>query len=184
MRLALFLARVVAMLLVLCAPAVTSPAWSQCLLCGDAASPLAAPTSAADTAAPSIRPLSITITANLDFARLSSGDAGGALTIEPATGAVVPHGRVQQLGGMAFAGRADVEGEPGAAVRVELPQMIEMTSSSGGRIQVRNVRTDLGSDARIGVDGRLSFSFGGDLDVRGGVDGQFRGRITINIEYE
>jgi hypothetical protein len=183
MRCILVLARVVVTLL-LSVVAVTTPALSQCLLCGDAASPLAAPARATDSAGSTVRPLSITITANLDFARLTSGDAGGALSIEPATGAVVPHGRVRQLGGMAFAGRADVEGEPGAAVRVELPTMIEMTSSSGGRVQVRNLRTDLGSDARIGADGRLSFAFGGDLNVRGDVDGQFRGRITIHIDYE
>jgi hypothetical protein len=184
MRPVLFLTRSVWMLLLLGAPMVATPALSQCLLCGDAASPLAAPDSGGDTGDAAVRPLRITITANLDFARLTSGDSGGALSIEPATGAVVPRGRVRQLGGMAFAGRADVEGEPGAAVRVELPQVIEMTSSSGGRVHVRNLHTDLGPDARIGADGRLSFAFGGDLDVRGDVDGQFRGRITISIEYE
>ena len=167
-----------------------TPASAQCILCGDSAAPAQSPdrqTSGdrplASADAPPVRPLRMTITANLDFARLTSGDAGGELSVDP-SGTVVPRGRVRALGGMAFAGRAEVEGEPGRAIRVDLPSIVELTSVSGGTVRVRNLRTDLAPGARLGADGRLSFAFGGDLDVRGDVDGQFRGRIAITVDYE
>lgn len=165
-----------------------TPASAQCILCGDspatAQSPVVQSSGARDDSAEQpTRPLRMTITANLDFARLTSGDTGGELSVDP-SGSVVPRGRVRALGGMAFAGRAEVEGEPGRVIRVDLPATVELTSTSGGTVRVRNLRTNLPPGARLGADGRLGFAFGGDLDVRGDVDGQFRGRIAITVDYE
>jgi hypothetical protein len=131
------------------------------------------------------RPVRVTITANLDFSRLTTRNGGGgSLSIDPATGAATPQGSVAAIGGMAFSGRALVEGEPNRAVRVSLPQEIVMTSSTGGTVRVRRLVTSLPPAPQLGPDGRLDFAFGGELQVEGGVSGEFRGRVSITVDYD
>lgn len=126
----------------------------------------------------------VTITANLDFSRLTVRDGGGALAIDPVTGAAIPRGSVAAIGGMAFSGRVLVEGEPNRAVRVQLPEDIILTSSTGGSVRVRRITTSLAAAPQLGPDGRLEFAFGGELQIDGGVSGEFRGRISITVGYE
>ena len=93
-------------------------------------------------------------------------------------------GDIVDLGGSALAGSAVVTGEPGRSIRVDLPMSIRMSGSSGGGIEIRNLRTNLPPNARLDGFGRLEFSFGGELEIKGSVAGTFRGRIPITAEYE
>jgi Domain of unknown function (DUF4402) len=131
------------------------------------------------------RPVRVTITANLDFSRVTTRSGGsGSLSIDPVTGAAIPYGSVSAIGGMAFSGRALVEGEPNRAVRVTLPEEILLTSTSGGTVRVRRLVTSLSAAPMLGPDGRLDFAFGGELEVQGGVSGEFRGRVSITVDYD
>jgi hypothetical protein len=147
----------------------------QCLACEAGDAPTARPD----------RPVQVTITANLDFSRLTTRQGGGgSLRIDPVTGAALSQGDVAAIGGMAFSGRALVEGEPNRAVRVSLPGEIVMTSAQGGTVRVRRLITSLPPAPSLGPDGRLEFAFGGELEVEGGVSGEFRGRVSITVDYD
>lgn len=146
-----------------------------CLACADGAG---------EAAAPRERPVRVTIIANLDFSRLTVRDSGGGLVIDPVTGAVSPRGSAASIGGMAFSGRVLVEGEPNRAVRVQMPDEILLTSSTGGQARVRRIITSLSPAPRLGIDGRLEFAFGGELTADGGASGEFRGRIAVTVGYE
>jgi hypothetical protein len=131
------------------------------------------------------RPLNIEIRSSLDFSRATttSGD-GGQISIDPFGGTRTVSGNVADLGGSPFAGSAIVTGEPGRAIRIEMPATIRLSSASGGSMQIINLRTNLPPSPRLDVAGRLEFAFGGDLQLKGNVAGQFRGRIPITAEYE
>ncbi len=156
--------------------------------------PAAAPPAAADVAAvmpEDARPRSlrrravqVSIVANLDFALLTANGAGGAARVAPDGSSAETRGGVRALGGMAFGGRALIEGEPLQPVRVTLPQQITMVSSSGGRLTVRNISSNLPAAPRLDAAGRLEFGFGGDLEVSGAVSGTYRGRIEVTAEYD
>ena len=77
-----------------------------------------------------------------------------------------------------------VTGEPGRAVRIDMPSAIRLTSATGGSVEIVNLRTNLSPAPRLDMYGRLEFAFGGDLLLKGNVSGQFRGRIPITAEYE
>ncbi len=130
-----------------------------------------------------LRPLTITITTALDFARLTTDGGGGVLSVDPLAGTAQPRGAVRALSGLAFAGRGEVTGEPGRGVRIQLPEAVTLYGPAGARVTVRNLRTDLPPAARLDESGRLSFAFGGDLEVSGAVDGQFRGAIRVTVDY-
>jgi hypothetical protein len=131
------------------------------------------------------RPLNIEIRSSLDFSRATatSGD-GGQISIDPNAGTRTISGNVADLGGSPFAGNAIVTGEPDRAIRIEMPPTIRLTSASGGSMQIINLRTNLPPAPRLDMSGRLEFAFGGDLQLKGNVAGQFRGRIPITTEYE
>lgn len=132
-----------------------------------------------------LRPLNIEIRSSLDFSRASAtGPEGGQIAIDPSNGTRLLSGAVVDLGGSPFAGSAVVTGEPGRAIRIEMPPSIRLTSASGGSMQIVNLRTNLSPAPRLDMAGRLEFAFGGDLLLKGNVAGQFRGRIPITAEYE
>lgn len=151
---------------------------AQCLLCDKTGQQGAAPSGPVDA------PLRIEIAAQLDFSRVGAGPGGGAVTIDPRTGARRLSGNVQDLGGMALSGEAVVTGTPGRGVRIFVPASIELDSDHGARARVTDVATDLSAAPRLGPDGRLRFRFGGRLQVAAGDDGNYRGRIPISVEYE
>lgn len=131
------------------------------------------------------RPLHIEIRSSLDFSRATSrGASGGSIAIDPNSGARTVSGDVLDLGGSPFAGSAVVTGEPGRAIRIEMPSTIRLTSPTGGSVEIVRLRTNLSAAPRLDIYGRLEFAFGGDLLLKGNVSGQFRGRIPITAEYE
>lgn len=158
------------------------PAPAQCLLCtGDARGPV----DAIDRAdAEAERPLRVEITADLDFARLVAGASGGNISLDPSTGHPSSTGDVRQVSGLGFTGRIHIEGSPGRMVRIDLPETAILTSANGGRVTVSNIGTGLAPLVRIGGDGRLDVTLGGQLHIIGAVDGEFRGRIPVTVSYE
>ena len=146
---------------------------------------LCAPTDALDQAVAAREiPISIDITTQLDFSRAAlSGTGGGAIEVDPDNGGKRVVGLVD-LGGPSLAGSAVVRGEPGRPVRIDMPSTISMTSSTGGSIEISGLHTNLARTPQLDATGKLSFSFGGKLLVRGSVAGTFRGRIPITAQYE
>lgn len=119
----------------------------------------------------------------LDFDRLVLlGDGQGAATLLP-TGQLSASGAVASVSARAMVGSVSVRGAPGRAIRIDLPPRIELLSSSGGRIAIEAIETDLPSLPRLDSAGSLTFRFGGRLDVRGDAEGDYRGDIPITVEY-
>lgn len=130
------------------------------------------------------RPLHIDIDTGIDFDRMALIDyQGGQAEIDPQTGQRRLT-RLLDLGGMAMRGSVTIRGEPGRAVRVELPDEVILRAPGGRRVELRNMQSDLPAQPRIGSDGYLRFSFGGRIDVDGSDVGRFRGRMRISAEYE
>ncbi|WOE75055.1 DUF4402 domain-containing protein [Alterisphingorhabdus coralli] len=130
-------------------------------------------------------PLRISIEADIRFNRLAFAGAGaGEVQIDPASGSTRTDGGLVDLGGLALTGSARITGEPGRAVRVDLPHSIRLTSQTGGHADLVSLQTSLSPSPRIGPDGTLVFSFAGTLKVSGGIGGHYRGRIPITAEYE
>ena len=130
------------------------------------------------------RPLQIDIDTGIDFDRMALIDySGGQAEIDPQTGLRrLTH--LLDLGGLAMRGSVIIRGEPGRAVRVDLPDQVVMRAPGGRRVELRDVRSDLPAQPRIGSDGQLRFSFGGRIIVDGDDVGNFRGRIRVSAEYE
>lgn len=159
-----------------CAPMlpVTAAAAQSCQLCAADATASRAP----------LRPLTVTVDAALDFSTAVYTSRGsGSITIEARTGRRQMIGLVA-LSGPALAGTVTVTGEPFARVAVDLPRAIVLNSNLGATADVTEIRTDLPPHPVIGADGRLVFTFGGRLTVRNGVDGDFRGRIPVTVDYD
>lgn len=156
------------------------------LAAGDDACRLCKPSDAVESAAIGHEiPLSIEITTKLDFSRAAlSGSGGGEIDVDPQSGRRRVDGGMVDLGGSALAGVAVVKGEPGRPVRIDMPAHARMTSSTGGVIEVTGLRTSLNGNPRLDQTGRLEFSFGGRLIVRGNASGTFRARIPITAQYE
>jgi len=129
-------------------------------------------------------PLRIEITTPLNFSRIAlTGRSGAQITVDPA-GAHSLNGDAVPLGGYPVAGYVMLTGNPGRSVRIDIPREVTMQSSTGGQISITDMRTTLGRAPRLGASGRLEFSFGGRLDVKGDMAGRFRGRIPITAHYE
>ncbi len=130
------------------------------------------------------RALHIDIDTGIDFDRMALIDyQGGQAEIDPVTGQRRLT-RLLDLGGLAMRGSVIIRGEPGRAVRVDLPDEVIMRAPGGGRVELRDVRSDLPAQPRIGSDGELRFSFGGRIIVDGDDVGSFRGRMRVSAEYE
>lgn len=151
------------------------PAAAQCRLC---ATPTTAPEETANG-----KPVELQIESRLDFDRLVlSGEGEGTATIRP-DGSSSTQGAVVGISPRAMVGSATVHGEPGRAVRVELPRRIVLYSISGGQMSFDDVVSDLPSLPRLDSAGNLSFRFGGRLTVSGDDDGDYRGDLPITVEY-
>jgi Domain of unknown function (DUF4402) len=130
-------------------------------------------------------PISIDITTQLDFSRAAVADKnGGNIRVDAQSGSRSVDGGLIDLGGFGLAGTAVVRGEPGRGVRIDMPPSIKMTSSTGGQIDITDLRTNLSAAPRLDSYGQLNFTFGGNVQVHGNVSGTFRGRIPITAEYE
>ena len=157
------------------AVAGSSPVNGQCRLCD-------APTTAAPTDKPG-QDVTLALETSIDFGRLVVSDGGeGSAALRP-DGSTAANGSVQDMSPRATVGTAVVQGEPGKAVRVELPSRIVLTSISGAEIVFEEVVSDLPSMPRLDSAGRLTFHIGGRLRVRGDAEGQYRGDLPITVEY-
>ena len=161
--------------LALLAAAVPQTAAAQCRLCDQPSMQL--PPESADG------DVQLSIETSLDFDRLIfSGQGMGAATVRP-DGSNSAEGIVTAVSPRATVGTIVVHGQPGRALRVDVPHRIELYSVSGGRVTLDQVTTDLPAMPRLDSAGNLSFRFGGRLVVTGDADGQFRGDLPITVEY-
>ena len=127
--------------------------------------------------------ITLEIETALNFDRLVlSGEGLGSVSIRP-DGSTTTNGAVANVSPRAMVGSAVIRGEPGRTVRVELPSRIVLHSISGGEILFDDVTSDLPALPRLDASGKLSFRFGGRLQVRGDADGQFHGELPITVEY-
>jgi Domain of unknown function (DUF4402) len=168
-------------LLMACAISLPQSVAAQCRLCATDSSTLSS------NRAPEQNeiPLNIEITANLDFSRLALlNRAGGEVELDPQSGQRRISGALTDLGGLSLHGEGRLTGAPGRLVRVQLPERIILSAPNGATAELAKLDTDLPAQARLGGDGRLTFSFGGRLRVTGNASGQFRGRIAITADYE
>ncbi|MFL6721430.1 MAG: DUF4402 domain-containing protein [Sphingomonas sp.] len=153
----------------------SSPALAQCRLCNQPTTDRPADSADGD--------VQLQIETGLDFDRLILSGAGpGAATLRP-DGSTGAEGTVAGVGSRAMVGTVLVHGIAGRALRVLLPHRIELYSVGGGRISLDDVVTDLPALPRLDAAGNLSFRFGGRLVVSGDVDGQYRGDLSVTVEY-
>ncbi|WP_237246017.1 DUF4402 domain-containing protein [Sphingopyxis witflariensis] len=158
--------------------ACPATAVAQCQLCAQDAAGGAAATRKSET------PLRVDIETQLDFSRVAVGAMGGAVELDPASGARRLSGAIVDLGGFPVTGVVTVRGEPGAEVRVILPATVDLEGDHGRSARVTGLVTNLAPAPRLGADGRLQFRFGGRLQIAGIDDGDYRGRIPVTVEYQ
>jgi hypothetical protein len=152
------------------------PARGQCRLCSKPTTSLS-PSVDGDG-------IDLQIETTLDFGRLILGSDGqGAAVVRP-DGSVSAEGALAGVSARAMVGTAVVHGAAGRAVRVELPQRIELYSVSGGRVSLDQLVSDLPSIPRLDAAGNLTFRFGGRVTVTGNSEGNYRGDMPITVEYQ
>jgi hypothetical protein len=167
---------------VLVAAGVLAPAPGQaqeasvapCLLCSAKPSEL--------LNAPPAAPLRLEVETRLDFDKVVFEGNGSAMLVLSPNGAVQLTGATA-AGARAMPGSVTIRGQPGRAVRIDLPGRVLLFGDGNGTISIDSLTTDLPSFPRIGADGTLSFRFGGDLRLGGESDGAFRGSIDIVVDY-
>jgi hypothetical protein len=156
--------------------AAASPAAAQCRLC-------TTPTTALEDPVAEGR-VTVDVETNLSFDRLVLFGAGeGTATIRP-DGSRSAQGSIANFGPRAMIGTAVLHGEPGRAVRVDLPRRVQLYSLSGGEIAFDEVTSDLPALPRLDSNGTLSFRFGGRIHISGDADGDYRGDLPISAEYQ
>ena len=156
--------------------AMPGAAPAQCRLC-------ATPTTSPDQSSASM-PIRLEVQARLDFDQIVLLDSSqsGTARIAP-DGSSSTSGSIGALSGRAMVGSVIVRGEPGRLVRIEFPDVIQLYGLTGSSIRLRSLTSDLPSAARLDSQGLLRFRFGGELDVTGNVEGDYRGDIAITIDY-
>lgn len=151
------------------------PATAQCRLCQAPTTELAGPGRSGD--------VQLTIETSLDFDRLVLLGSGEGTAVLHPNGSRSVSGVVGDLSGRAMVGSASVSGEPGRAVRIDLPRTIQLNSLSGGQVVMDDIVSDLPATPRLDSAGRLNFRFGGRLRVTGDAEGDYRGDLRITVEY-
>ena len=146
-----------------------------CQLCGTGAA-------AADLIRPAT-PLRLEVQTRLEFDKIVFGGIGEAQVALSPGGAATMSGATTATGARAMPGSVLIRGEPGRAVRIDLPRQVDLFGEGNGAIRIERLVTDLPAFPRIGDDGSLSFRFGGDLRISGDSDGAYRGSIDIIVEY-
>lgn len=156
--------------------AMPGPAPAQCRLCDT-------PTSSLDQSTISM-PIRLEAQARLDFDQVVLLDSSipGTARIS-ADGTTATSGSIGALSGRAMVGSVIVRGEPGRLVRIGFPDAIQLYGLTGSWIRVHALTSDLPSAARLDSHGMLRFRFGGELEVSGNVEGDYRGDIPITVDY-
>ena len=155
---------------------VPGSAPAQCRLCDT-------PTTSPDQTTATM-PIRLEVQARLDFDQvvLLDAAASGTARIAP-DGSSSTSGSIGTLSGRAMVGSVIVRGEPGRLVRIGFPDVISLYGLSGSSIRLRALTSDLPSMARLDSHGMLRFRFGGELEVSGNAEGNFRGDIPITVDY-
>jgi Domain of unknown function (DUF4402) len=168
-----------AVLALVCAnPVLAEAASPECMLCSNIES-------AENRGNKQEIPLHIEVTSKLSFSRLAlTGKGDAQVAVDPASGERKLNGEIIGLGDYPAAASITLTGEPGRRLRIDIPRSITMSSSSGGAIFINDIRSTLGGAPQLDYTGKLVFSFGGKLEVKGNISGSFRGRIPITAEYE
>jgi Domain of unknown function (DUF4402) len=152
-----------------------------CLLCGDSG-PAAADCGATGggvTGGGAGTPIEIEMQAGFNFRRLSLPGGRGDVLVE-ADGTAVGAG-----GGYALVGQVVVRGAPGAAISIELPRTIVLTSRGGGRIELADIRSTLPRTTRLDANGRIEFGFSAPLSLPAGASpGDYRASFSIDANYD
>ena len=130
-----------------------------------------------------VAPLRLQVETRLDFDKIVFAGQGNALIALSPDGVARLSGAASAAGARAMPGSVLVRGEPGRAVRVDLPSQVILFGEGSGTISIDSLTTDLPAFPRIGDDGTLSFRFGGVLRLSGDSDGAFRGTIDIVVDY-
>jgi hypothetical protein len=154
---------------------LSAPANGQCRLCN-------APTVIRDeeSAKGEVR-LEVETSPNFDRL-IVLGQGEGSAVLRP-DGSTSSGGTMAEVSPRAMAGTVTVHGEPGRAIRIDLPRRILLHSLSGGEVSFDDVTSDLPSMPRLDSAGNLRFRFGGRLKVSGDADGDYRGDFPITAEY-
>lgn len=155
---------------------VPAPLAAQCRLC-------AVPTTDLPSA-DSSQPIRLEVQARLDFDQIILLDAGGggSARLMP-DGSSSVSGSVGRMTGRAMVGSVAIRGEPGRLVRIDLPSTIELHGLTGSTIRLDSLATDLPAVTRLDSQGNLQFRFGGELHVQGSVEGDYRGDVSITVDY-
>lgn len=156
--------------------AVPGAAPAQCRLCDT-------PTTGPDQSIASM-PIRLEVQARLNFDHIVILDSASSGTARIAPdGSTSTSGSIGALSGRAMVGSVIIRGEPGRLVRIGFPDVIRLYGLTGSSIRVRALTSDLPSMARLDSHGMLRFRFGGELEVSGNVEGDFRGDIPITVDY-
>ena len=149
---------------------------AQCRLC---ASPSTSPDVATDGT-----PIRLEVQARLDFDQVVLLDSASSGTARLAPdGSSSTSGAIGALSGRAMVGSVIVRGEPGRLVRIAFPSSITLHGVTGNSIRVRALTSDLPGAPRLDSGGMLQFRFGGELEISGSVEGDYRGDIPITVDY-
>jgi Domain of unknown function (DUF4402) len=136
-------------------------------------------------AAAPLRPLQIDIIGDLDFGLAAQeGGFGGAIIVDPVTGARTLTGGLVSVSGSSFFGQARITGEPFAHVRIDLPSFASMNASHGGKAEITNLSADVPPVVVLDAGGVLDFHFAGRFSITRGEEGDFKGRVQITANYE
>jgi hypothetical protein len=155
--------------------AVESRAPAQCRLCSS-------PTTSRNDGTSSDK-VALEVETSLNFDRLILlGQGEGSAVLRP-DGSTSSGGTVSEISPRAMVGTVTVRGEPGRALRIDLPRRIVLHSLSGGEVTFDDVSSDLPAMPRLDSAGSLTFRFGGRLRVSGDAEGDYRGDLPITAEY-
>ena len=167
-----------ALLVVLAATglAVSGRGVAQCRLC-------AAPTTTPDAKAGEAKPIRLEVRTALDFDRLILTGSGSGQAILRPDGTRQSLGAIGALSGRAIVAEVVIHGEPGRAVRVDLPRSIELYGLIGGSVRIESLVSDLSDFPALDGAGELKIRIGGELRITGDVDGDFRGEVPVIVDY-
>lgn len=155
---------------------VPAPAGAQCRLCP-------APTTTPEAMDGESAPLRLEVRTTLDFDRLILHGAGAGSALLNPDGTSRASGSVTAVSGRAVVAQVLVRGEPGRAVRIDLPDAIELYGLKGGSIRIDALSSDLPSNPVLDGNGELKVRIGGELKVSGDLDGDFRGDVPVIVDY-
>ena len=129
------------------------------------------------------KPLKLEIVTSLDFDRLIMvGPGHGSATLNP-DGTRIAAGSLSSFGSRATVAEIVIRGEPGRAVRIDLPRAIELYGLKGGSIRIDSVKNDLPTNPQLDGAGELKVRIGGELIINGELDGDFRGDVQVIVDY-